>query len=65
LILQIGEAVKPTISFESVAHVLKVQGLNIQNGLVTHEHLDKELASLHKKMNGRIEKTQMKEIKQE
>ena len=55
--LHIGEIVEPTISLEIVAHVLKVGGADIQNGLVTHKHLDEELASLHEKINGRIRKT--------
>jgi hypothetical protein len=46
LILQIREAVDPTISFKIVAHVLKVRGTDIQEGNVTHEDLDKEFASL-------------------
>ena len=64
LVLHIGEAVEPTISFEIVAHVLEVRGPDIQNGAVTHKHFDEELASLHEKMNGRIRKTQMKELSQ-
>jgi hypothetical protein len=65
LILQIREVVEPTISFEIVAHVLEVQGSDIQKIFVMHKHFDKKLASLEEKMNGRIRKTQMKEIRQE
>ena len=46
LVLCIGEAVEPTISIEIVTHVFEVQGLDIQNRFITHEHLDEELASL-------------------
>ena len=48
LVLPIGEAVEPTISLEIVNHVLKARGMDIQNGLIMYEHLDEELASLHK-----------------
>ena len=46
LVLCINEAIKPTISLKIVAHVFKVRAMDIQNILITHEHLDKELASL-------------------
>ena len=46
LVLHISEAVKPIIFLEIVTYVLKVRGLDIQNGAITHEHLDKKLASL-------------------
>jgi hypothetical protein len=65
LILQIPEVVEPTISFKIVAHIFEVRGANIQKWIVTHKHLDKELASLQKNMIDRIRKTQMKEIRQE
>jgi hypothetical protein len=48
LVLDIGEAVEPTISFEIVTHVLEVRGPDIKNRPITHKHLDEELASLHK-----------------
>ena len=47
LIIFIGEAIEPTIFLEIVTHVLKVWGTNIQNGFITHEDLDEELAGLH------------------
>ena len=56
LVLDIGEAVEPTSSFEIVTHVLEVSGLDIQNGLTTYKHLDEELASLQKMSRGRIRK---------
>ena len=46
LIFRINEVVEPTISLEIVTHVIEVQGADIQNILITHEHLDEELASL-------------------
>ena len=46
LVLQIGKAIEPTISLEIVIHVFEVQGPDIQNIFITHEHLDEELASL-------------------
>ena len=48
LVLQIGEAVEPTISFEIVTHVLEVRSADIQNGYVPHKYLDEEFPSLHK-----------------
>jgi hypothetical protein len=48
LVFHIGEVVEPTIFFEIVTYVLKVRGPYIQNGLITHKHLDEELVSLHK-----------------
>lgn len=48
LIFLIGEVFEPTIFFEIVTYVLKVRGPYIQNGLITHKHLDEELVSLHK-----------------
>jgi hypothetical protein len=46
LILQIREAIEPTISFKIVARVLEVRGADIQEGSVTHEDRDEKLASL-------------------
>ena len=46
LVLRIGEAIKPTIFLEIVTHVFKVQGPDIQNVFITHEHIDEELVSL-------------------
>ena len=51
LVFQIGEAIQPTISFEIVAHVHEVRRPDIQNGPVTHKHLDEELASQIEGMN--------------
>jgi hypothetical protein len=65
LILQIREAIEPTISFEIVAHVLEVRGPDIKKIFVTHMHFDKKLASLQEKLNERIRKTKIKEIMQE
>ena len=48
LVFNIGEAIEPTILFEIVTHVPEVRGPDIQNGPITHKHLDEELASLHK-----------------
>ena len=46
LVLDIGEVVEPTISFEIITQVLDVQGSDIQNEVIAHKHLDEELASL-------------------
>ena len=47
LVLIISEVVEPTISLEIVTHVLEVRGTDIQNGFITHKHLDEELVDLH------------------
>jgi hypothetical protein len=47
LVLYIDEAFKATISLEIVTHVFEVQGPDIQNGFITHKHVDEKLASLH------------------
>ena len=46
LVFCINKAIEPTISLKIVTHVFKVRGADIQNILITHEHLDEELASL-------------------
>ena len=38
-----------------VTHVLKVRGTDIQNGFITHEDLDEELAGLQKMHKGKLE----------
>jgi hypothetical protein len=42
-----GEVVEPTISLEIVTHILKFRGPDIQNELITHEHLDEEFVRPH------------------
>ena len=46
LVFDIGEALEPPISLKIVTHVFEVRGLDIQNTLITDEHLDKELANM-------------------
>ena len=51
----------------ALRHLLEVQDTNIQNGFITHEYLDEELADMHEMCTGelRIHECKMQEARQE